>query len=105
MRKIKREDEIIVLTGKDKGKRGKVAQVLDNDTVVVSGINLIKKHTKPNPQRGVNGGIVEKEAPIQVSNVAIFNAASGKADRVGFKFLEDGRKVRIYKSSGEVTDA
>jgi large subunit ribosomal protein L24 len=105
MRKIKREDEIIVLTGKDKGKRGKVAQVLDNDTVVVSGINLIKKHTKPNPQRGVNGGIVEKEAPIQVSNVAIFNAASGKADRVGFKFLEDGRKVRIYKSSGEVIDA
>jgi large subunit ribosomal protein L24 len=104
MRKIKREDEVIVLTGKDKGKRGKVAQVLDNDTVVVSGINLIKKHTKPNPQRGVNGGIVEKEAPIQVSNVAIFNAASGKADRVGFKFLEDGRKVRIYKSSGEVID-
>jgi large subunit ribosomal protein L24 len=104
MRKIKREDEVIVLTGRDKGKRGKVAQVLDNDTVVVTGINIVKKHTKPNPQRGVNGGIVEKEAPIQVSNVAIFNAASGKADRVGFKFLEDGRKVRIYKSSGEVID-
>ena len=104
MRKIKREDDIIVLTGKDKGKRGKVAQVLDNDTVVVTGINLVKKHTKPNPQRGVNGGIVEKEAPIQVSNVAIFNAASGKADRIGFKILEDGRKVRIFKSSGEVID-
>jgi large subunit ribosomal protein L24 len=105
MRKIKREDEIIVLTGRDKGKRGKVAQVLDDNRVVVSGINLVKKHTKPNPQRGVNGGIVEKEAPIQVSNVAIFNAASGKADRVGFKLLEDGRKVRVYKSTGEVIDA
>jgi large subunit ribosomal protein L24 len=105
MRKIKREDEVIVLTGRDKGKRGKVAKVLDNDTVVVSGINLVKKHTKPNPQRGVNGGIVEKEAPIQVSNVAIFNAATGKADRVGFKILEDKRKVRVFKSSGEVIDA
>jgi len=105
MRKIKREDEIIVLTGKDKGKRGKVSKVLDDNRVLVSGINIIKKHEKPNPQRGISGGIVEKEAPIQVSNVAIFNTASGKADRVGFKFLEDGRKVRVFKSTGEVIDA
>lgn len=105
MRKIKREDDVIVLTGKDKGKRGKVSKVLDDNRVLVSGINIIKKHEKPNPQRGVSGGIVEKEAPIQVSNVAIFNAASGKADRVGFKFLEDGRKVRVFKSTGEVIDA
>lgn len=105
MRKIKREDEVIVLTGKDKGKRGKVSKVLDDNRVLVSGINLIKKHEKPNPQRGVSGGIVEREAPIQISNVAIFNAAAGKADRVGFKFLEDGRKVRVFKSTGEVIDA
>jgi len=105
MRKIKREDEVIVLTGKDKGKRGKVTKVLDDNRVLVSGINIIKKHEKPNPQRGISGGIVEKEAPIQVSNVALFNAAAGKADRVGFKFLEDGRKVRVFKSTGEVIDA
>jgi len=105
MRKIKREDDIVVLTGKDKGKRGKISRVLDDNRVLVAGINLVKKHTKPNPQSGVNGGIVEKEAPLQVSNVAIYNAASGKADRVGFKILEDGRKVRIYKSTGEVIGA
>jgi large subunit ribosomal protein L24 len=105
MRKIKREDDVIVLTGKDKGKRGKVARVLDESRLLVSGINIIKKHQKPNPQRNETGGIVEKEAPIQVSNVAIFNAATSKADRVGFKILEDGRKVRVYKSTGEVIDA
>ncbi len=104
MYKIKRDDEVIILAGKDKGKRGKVRKVLDNNKVVVSGINMIKKHTKPNPQAGVAGGIVEKEAPIQVSNVAIFNPASGKADRVGFK-VEEGRKLRVFKSSGEAIDS
>ncbi len=97
MLKIKRDDEVIILAGKDKGKRGKVRKVLDNNTVIVSGINMVKKHTRPNPQAG---GIVEKEAPIQVSNVAIFNPSTGKADRVGFK-VEGDNKVRIYKSSGE----
>jgi large subunit ribosomal protein L24 len=105
MRKIKREDEIIVLTGKDKGKRGVVQKVMDNNKLLVSGINIIKKHQRPNPQLGVAGGIVEKEAPIQVSNVAIYNPASKKADRVGFKVAEDGSKTRIFKSSGEAVDA
>ena len=105
MRKIKREDEVIVLTGKDKGKRGRVVSVLDDNRVLVAGVNIIKKHQKPNPQRNEPGGIQEKEAPIQVSNVAIFNSATSKADRVGFKILEDGRKVRVFKSTGEVIDA
>ena len=100
MLKIKRDDEVIILAGKDKGKRGKVRKVLDNNKLIVAGINMIKKHTKPNPQAGVAGGIVEKEAPIQVSNVAIFNPSTGKADRVGFK-VDGDSKVRIYKSSGE----
>ena len=102
MRKIRRDDEVIVIAGKDKGKRGKVMRVLDNDKVVVSGINMVKKHTKPNPMLGKAGGIVEKEAALAVSNVAIFNPQSGKGDRVGFKILEDGAKVRIFKSTGEV---
>jgi large subunit ribosomal protein L24 len=105
MRKIKREDEVVVLTGKDKGKRGKVVKVLDDSRVLVAGVNIIKKHQKPNPQRNEQGGIQEREAPIQVSNVAIFNGVTSKADRVGFKVLEDGSKVRIYKSTGEVIDA
>ncbi|MEM1110567.1 MAG: 50S ribosomal protein L24 [Pseudomonadota bacterium] len=100
MLKIKRDDEVIVLAGKDKGKRGKVRKVLADSRLVVSGINMVKKHTKPNPQAGVAGGIVEREAPIQVSNVAIFNPETGKADRVGFK-VEGDSKVRIFKSSGE----
>ena len=104
MLKIKRDDEVIVLAGKDKGKRGKVRTVLANNKVIVSGVNMMKKHTKPNPQAGVAGGIVESEAPIQVSNVAIFNAATNKADRVGFK-VEGDSKVRIFKSSGEVIDS
>ena len=104
MQKIKRDDEVIVLAGKDKGKRGTVRRVLDNNRLVVSGVNMVKKHTRPNPQAGVQGGIVEKEAPIQLSNVAIFNPGTGKADRVGFR-VEDGKKVRIYKSSGEALDA
>lgn len=105
MLKIKRDDEVIVIAGKDKGTRGKVLKVLDNDRVLVSGIQMIKKHQKPNPQLGVPGGIVEKEAPIQVSNVAIFNSATNKADRVGFKILEDNKKIRIFKSNGEAVDA
>ena len=105
MRKIKRDDEVIVIAGRDKGKRGKVVKVLTDDRLIVSGVQLVKKHQKPNPQMGVAGGIVEKEAPIQASNVAIFNSATGKADRVGFKVQEDGTKVRVFKSSGEVVDA
>lgn len=105
MAKIKRDDEVIVLTGKDKGKRGTVRAVLDADRVIVSGVNMIKKHTKPNPQMGVAGGIVEKEAPIQVSNIAIFNSTTSKADRVGYQIGDGGKKVRVYKSSGEQIDA
>ncbi|MYM65165.1 50S ribosomal protein L24 [Pseudomaricurvus sp. HS19] len=105
MRKIKRDDEVIVIAGRDKGKRGKVVKVLTDDRLIVSGVHMIKKHQKPNPQMGVAGGIVEKEAPIQVSNVALFNSATGKADRVGFKVLEDGTKVRVFKSNGEAVDA
>ena len=105
MRKIKRDDEVIVIAGRDKGKRGKVVKVLADDRLIVSGVHMIKKHQKPNPQAGVAGGIVEKEAPIQVSNVAIFNGATSKADRVGFKVLDDGKKIRIFKSSGEAVDA
>jgi len=105
MRKIKSNDEVIVITGRDKGKRGKVNKVLADGRLIVSGIQMIKKHQKPNPQLGITGGIVEKEAPIQISNVAIFNPASKKADRVGIKQLEDGRKIRVFKSNGEAVDA
>ena len=101
-RKIRRDDEIVVLAGKDKGKQGKVLSVLTSeDRIVVEGINLIKKHTKLNPQAGEQGGIVEKEASLHVSNVAIVNPATGKADRVGFRF-EDEKKVRFFKSNGEL---
>ncbi|RUO76564.1 50S ribosomal protein L24 [Idiomarina tyrosinivorans] len=100
--KIKRDDEVVVLAGKDKGKRGKVLQVLTaKDRVIVEGVNIIKKHEKPNPALGVAGGIVEKEAPIHVSNVAIFNPETGKADRVGFR-EEDGKKVRFFKSNNAI---
>ncbi|MBV0933843.1 50S ribosomal protein L24 [Marinobacterium weihaiense] len=102
MRKIRRDDEVIVIAGKDKGKRGKVMRVLQNDRLIVSGINMIKKHQKPNPMLGQQGGIVEKEAAIATSNVAIFNPKTGKGDRVGFKLLEDGTKVRFFKSTDEV---
>jgi len=101
MRKIKKNDDVIIIAGKDKGNRGSVLNVLDGK-VLVSGINKVKKHQKPNPVKGVAGGIVEIEKPIHISNVAIYNAATKKADRVGVKSLEDGRKVRVYKSSGEV---
>ena len=104
MKKIKRDDEVIVTTGKDKGKRGKVLKVQDDGRMVVSGINMIKKHTKPNPQAGVAGGIVEQEAPIQASNLAVFNSKSGKGERVGYR-VEDGKKVRVFKPSGDLVDA
>ena len=105
MNKIRKGDEVVVTTGKDKGKRGVVLRVLDTDQLVVEGANMVKRHTRPNPMKGVNGGILEKEMPIHISNVALFNAATQKADRVGFKVLEDGRKVRVFKSNGEVVDA
>jgi large subunit ribosomal protein L24 len=100
--KIRRDDEVVVLAGKDKGKQGKVLRVLNSDDrVIVEGVNIIKKHQKPNPQLGEAGGIIEKEASIHVSNVAIVNPATGKADRVGFRF-EDEKKVRFFKSNGEL---
>jgi large subunit ribosomal protein L24 len=104
MRKIKKNDDVIVIAGKDKGNRGTVLRVLE-DRLLVSGINKVKKHQKPNPVKGEPGGIVEVEMSIHASNVAIFNASAKKADRVGIKTLEDGRKVRIFKSSGEVIEA
>lgn len=105
MQKIRRDDEVIVIAGRDAGKRGSVTQVLLGHRLYVSGVNMVKKHTKANPQMGQPGGIIEKEAPIQASNVAIFNPGTKKADRVGFKFLEDGTRVRIFKSSGEEIDS
>lgn len=105
MNKIRKGDEVIVTTGKDSGKRGIVLRVLSTDQLVVEGVGIVKKHAKPNPMKGVTGGIIEKEMPIHVSNVALFNRATQKGDRVGFKTLEDGRKVRVFKSNGEVVDA
>ncbi len=104
MRKIRKGDEIIVLTGKDKGKRGTVLRVLD-EKLVVEGVNRVRKAVKPNPMRGTTGGFQDKDMPIHLSNVAVFNAATGKGDRVGIKTLEDGRKVRFFKSNGEVLSA
>jgi large subunit ribosomal protein L24 len=101
MNKIRTGDQIIVIAGRDKGKRGVVSSRKDNSHVLVDGVNLVKKHTKPNPMKGVSGGIIEKTMPIHQSNVAIFNASTGKADRVGIKSLADGKRVRVYKSSGE----
>jgi large subunit ribosomal protein L24 len=104
MNKIRKGDEVIVLAGRDKGKRGKVVLRKDDEKIVVEGVNLVKKHTKPNPMKGTTGGIVEKTMPIHQSNVAIFNPATGKADRVGIK-LEGDKRVRVFKSSGEVIKA
>ncbi|MBV8125639.1 MAG: 50S ribosomal protein L24 [Paucibacter sp.] len=101
MNKIHKGDEVIVLTGRDKGKRGVVSQRVDADHLVVEGVNVVKKHVKPNPMKGTTGGVVDKTMPIHQSNVAIFNAAAGKADRVGIKLLADGKKVRVFKSTGE----
>lgn len=105
MNKIKKGDEVVILIGKDKGKTGVVLSVVSADKVLVEGINTVKKHQKPNPNKGIEGGIIEKQMPINVSNVAIYNAQTKKADRVGFRILEDGKKVRFFKSNNEVIDA
>ncbi len=105
MQRIKKGDEVIVRTGKDKGKRGTVVKLVGVDKVLVENINRVKKHPKPNPMKGSAGGIVEKEMPMDISNVALFNPVSNKADRVGFKTLDDGRKVRLFKSTAEVVDS
>jgi large subunit ribosomal protein L24 len=105
MRKIKKGDDVIVISGKDKGKRGSILRVLDEQHVLVEGVNVAKKHQKPNPMKGQPGGIVDKEMPLHVSNVALFNPATQKADRVGIRTLDDGRRVRVYKSNGEMIDA
>jgi large subunit ribosomal protein L24 len=104
MQKIKQGDEVIVRTGKDKGKSGRVSKVLKDNKVLVEGINQVKKNQKPNPNAGVSGGIIVKDMPINISNVGLYNPATKKADRVGFKFLEDGKKVRYFKSTNEVVD-
>jgi large subunit ribosomal protein L24 len=101
MNKIRKGDQVVVLTGRDKGKRGTVTQRVDDEHLVVDGVNVVKKHVKPNPMKGTTGGVVDKTMPIHQSNVAIYNVASSKADRVGIKLLANGDKVRIYKSSGE----
>ncbi len=104
MRKIKKGDDVVVLTGKDRGSRGTVLRVVDDKRVIVENVNMVKKHQKPNPQKGISGGIVDKEMPMDLSNVALYNPVKGGPDRVGFKILEDGRKVRVFKSTGEVVD-
>ena len=106
MRKIRSNDEVVVITGKDKGRRGKVMQVLvEEGKILVQGVNRVKKHVKPNPNAGVQGGIIEKEMPMDASNVMLVNPATGKGDRVGFKLLDDGKKIRVFKSNGERVDA
>ena len=101
MNKIRKGDQVIVLTGRDKGKRGTVTSRVDEQRLMVDGVNVVKKHVKPNPMKGTTGGVVDKTMSIHQSNIAIFNGASGKADRVGIKLLDDGKKIRIFKSSGE----
>lgn len=105
MEKIRKGDEVIVIAGKDKGKRGAVVRRVGVEHVVVEGVNRVKKHVKPNPVKGVVGGVVDKDMPLHVSNVSLYNPATKKADRVGFKLLEDGKKVRVFKSNGEVVGA
>ncbi len=105
MQKLRQGDEVVVLTGKDKGKQGKILSVIDQERVLVEGVNRAKKHQKGNPNLGVQGGIIDKDMPINISNVALYNPETKKADRVGFKFLEDGKKVRYFKSTNEVVDA
>jgi large subunit ribosomal protein L24 len=105
MNKIRKGDQVIVTTGRDKGKRGTVAERVDEQLLIVEGINVVKKHVKPNPLKGTTGGVIDKTMPIQQSNVALFNPATGKADRVGIKILADGKKVRVFKSSGEEVKA
>ena len=105
MNKIRKGDQVIVLTGRDKGKRGTVLRRVDAEHVVVEGVNRVKKHQRPNPMKNITGGIVDKDMPIHVSNIALYNPATQKADRIGFKSLEDGRKVRVFRSNGEQVDA
>ncbi|MGB2832786.1 MAG: 50S ribosomal protein L24 [Methylotenera sp.] len=105
MNKIRKGDIVILNTGKDKGKQGAVVSILDSGHVVVEGLNLVKKHAKANPMKGIAGGIIAKEMPLDISNVALFNSATQKGDRVGFKTLDDGRKIRVFKSNGEAVDA
>lgn len=104
MNKIRKGDEVIVLTGRDRGKVGEVLQILPDGRALVNDVNIVKRHTKPNPMKGNQGGIIEREAPIQLSNVALYNPTTKRGDRVGFKVLEDGRKVRVFKSNQEVVD-
>jgi large subunit ribosomal protein L24 len=104
MRKLRKGDDVVVTTGRDRGKRGTVLRIIDADRVVVEGANRVKKHQRPNPMKGVTGGIIEKEMPLHISNVALFNPDTKKADRVGIRVLEDGRRVRFFKSNGEVVD-
>ena len=104
MNKIRKGDEVVIITGKDKGRRGSVLKVLDKGRVIVENVNMVKKHQRPNPNAGVTGGIVEKEMPINISNVMLFNPVTKKGDRVGTRKLEDGRKVRFFKSNNEVVD-
>jgi large subunit ribosomal protein L24 len=104
MKKIRKGDQVIIRTGKDKGKRGTVLRVLPNDRVLVENVNVVKRHTRPNPGRNIAGGIIDKEASVHISNVMLFNATSSKGERTGIKTLEDGRKVRVFKRSGEVAD-
>jgi large subunit ribosomal protein L24 len=105
MNKIRKGDDVVVIAGKDKGKRGTVLTRVNDERLLVEGVNRVKKHVKPNPMKGQPGGIVEKEMPIHISNVALFNPTGKKADRVGFRTLDDGRKVRVFRSNGEVVDA
>ena len=104
MQKLKKDDRVIVIAGKDKGKTGAVTRIMDGGRLYVSGINMVKRHTKGNPQMNQPGGIIEKEAPIQASNIAIYNVSTNKADRVGIKELDDGKKIRVFKSTGEQID-
>jgi large subunit ribosomal protein L24 len=104
MQKIRKGDDVVVTTGRDKGKRGTVLRIIDSEYVVVEGANKVKKHLRPNPMKGVTGGIVEKEMPLHISNVAVFNPITKKADRIGIRTLEDGKRVRFFKSNGEVVD-
>jgi large subunit ribosomal protein L24 len=104
MKKIRKGDKVVVLTGRDKGKQGTVLRVLENSRVLVENVNIIKRHTKPNPNKGVTGGIIDKEAPIHLSNIALYNPTTGKGERVGMRMMQDGTKVRYFKKSGEVAD-
>jgi len=104
MKKFRKGDDVVVLTGRDKGKRGTILRVLDDKRVLVDSVNVVKRHTRPNPNKGETGGIIEKESPIRLSNLGMYNPNSKKPDRVGIKFLEDGRKVRVFRSDGEMID-